>query len=109
MERIELGDDDVLVMTGEEKRFLNQSTVRVIEIGNAVASNNATFGIWRESGVKCEVLRTGGGGWTKGTAYIRAVVDFVPDIKGEIIESREEDKSVLDDLREQLNKDVPTH
>lgn len=99
MERIELDRHDVLYMLEKDGRFLAQATLKVLEVEFALVQSHATFKIWKNDGVRCEVLREGGE-WTEGTVYIRAVVDFIPDKPEPEVEDG--DKSVLDDLRQKL-------
>lgn len=98
-ERIELDRHDVLFILGNEKHFVDQRTIKALEIGNAVANQHVVFRNWKNDGVECEVLQQGGQ-WVAGRAYVRAVVDFVPDEPEPKVEDG--DKSVLDDLRQKL-------
>ncbi|PAX52062.1 KGK domain-containing protein [Brunnivagina elsteri] len=109
-EIIELGDDDVISMKNINLNLTKQLMSKFSDV-KQVAKNYVGNPLleWISNGTECEVLQINGGGWIKGRISARIAIDFVPDAKEEIIEVEEGDKSVLDDLREQLNKDVPTH
>lgn len=108
-EKFELGSDDVISIENLNLSLTKKSMSRFSEI-NKVAKNYAGNPLleWINNEIECEVLQVKGGGWIKGRAKAYILIEFIPDIEKEIIES-DEDKSVLDDLREQLSKDVPTH
>lgn len=103
--RIELDRHDVLFVVAKDGRFLSQPTIKALEIESALVQSHATFKIWKNDGVECEVLQQGGE-WASGRAYIRAVIDFVPDEEipeVESVEIKQLMESPLDDLRDKLD------
>lgn len=108
-EKFELGSDDVISVEYPTMSLSKKSMSKFSETKEAANGYAAQpLLAWITHGVECEVLQVKGGGWVKGRIKACVSIEFIPDIEKAIIES-EDDKSVLDDLREQLNKDVPTH
>ena len=56
-------------------------------------NNNA----WFEEGVVFQILRAGAPGWQKGKLKINVTLEFIPD-------EPEENKSPLDDVRQEIDK-----
>ncbi|BAZ38674.1 KGK domain family protein [Calothrix sp. NIES-4101] len=106
----ELKNDDVLVMTGGGERFINQPTTRIKEIMAVILQSHKAFGSWRDDGVECEVLcADGGGGWRKGRATVRFVIDFAPyvtDQEEDETETANQTDKTLNDLRQQLGRNT---
>ena len=65
------------------------------QINNSLNIQNSN--IWFSRGTNCEILRAGSKGWQKGKLKINVTLEFVPD--------EPEEKSPLDDVRQELNKD----
>ncbi|NJR19334.1 MAG: hypothetical protein HC785_29095 [Calothrix sp. CSU_2_0] len=96
-----LNRDDVVQILEDGKSLCNGDTFTVEQAIEALIEslNDSDLVSWGRSGVRCRYLSATSGGWKAGKVRLSLV--FAPD--GEC------DKSVLDDLREQLSKDVPTH
>ena len=61
---------------------------RLIELNNNV---------WFEEGVDFQILRAGSSGWQKGKIKINVSLEFIPD--------EPEEKSPLDDVRQEIDRD----
>ncbi|HEY9771779.1 MAG TPA: KGK domain-containing protein [Coleofasciculaceae cyanobacterium] len=53
--------------------------------------------LWFHEGEECEILRAGSKGWQKGKIKINVTLEFIPD--------EAEEKSPLDDVRQELDRD----
>ena len=58
---------------------------------------NQDNNVWFEEGVDFQILRAGSKGWQKGKLKINVTLEFIPD--------EPEEKSPLDDVRQELNKE----
>jgi KGK domain len=104
MERIELGDNDVVDMPAVWN-FTNTSTSKMKDIRDSFFTFLGQRYWWFSAcGVDCKVLPEAGDGWRKGK--LKLIMVFEP---GPIPEAPNVVVSVLDDLREPLSKDVPAH
>jgi KGK domain len=117
MSGFELNDDDV-VFTGNttSPNFGLSSTFKISELvkaaikwvaGTGGASGHANpFVNWfTVDGVKCQILRSQGGGWKSGKLIFK--LEFIPDdpesfVKDSLLKTNKPG-SPLDDLRSQLN------
>ena len=59
--------------------------------------NRRNQSTWFTKGEECEILQAGSKGWQKGKMKINITLEFIPD--------EPEEKSPLDDVRQELNKD----
>lgn len=63
-------------------------------------SNNSSLknsNDWFYGGKKCEILQAGAKGWQKGKLKINVTLEFIPD--------EPEEKSPLDDVRQEIDRD----
>ena len=58
--------------------------------------NKVDNNVWFEEGVSFEILRAGSPGWQKGKMRINVTLEFIPD--------EPEEKSPLDDVRQELEQ-----
>ena len=72
------------------------SMVNYIANNSDFKSNNSIKS-WFSQGEECEILRAGSPGWQKGKIKINVTLEFIPD--------EPEEKSPLDDVRQELNLD----
>jgi hypothetical protein len=95
MERIELGDNDVVNMPAG-MNFTNAQTSRMKELRESFAGSLGGKGVWVSSGVDCEALLEKGDGWRKGKLKLVMVFELepIPEVNNDVV-------SVLDDLRNQ--------
>jgi KGK domain len=105
MERIELGDDDVISMKTVNLSLTKYLMSKFSDIKNAAKgyAGNPLLE-WISHGVECEILQTKGGGWIKGRISARITIDFIPDaIEIPLGTDTTICDSGLDDLRKKFN------
>ena len=94
--------NDYLINISKFKSLIQSSfTYSGISSVCSYIANNSSLensNVWFYGGKKCETLQAGSKGWQKGKIKINVTLEFIPD-------EAEEDKSPLDDVRQELNKD----
>ena len=101
----ELNDDDVLSMKDVKLSLVGTTTFRINQLKTALQERfrNLTEGgygyHWLE-GIECEILKTSGGGWKKGTIRLR--LELVLDEPEPEPEPVNDDPNSLDSLRTEL-------
>lgn len=65
---------------------------------NQKLQNQCNAKLWLEDGEKCEILKAGSSGWQKGRIKLKInlTLEFIPD-------EPQEEKSPLDDVRQEIN------
>ena len=94
-------ETDYLVNISKFKDIVHYSfsKTRISSICDCITRNSSlqNSNAWFYEGKKCEILQAGSQGWQKGKIKINVTLEFIPD--------ESEEKSPLDDVRQELNKD----
>ena len=95
-------ESENLVSVGKLKHIVNQSFYEyAVDEIIATLSNHPDLknsGEWFYEGEECEILKADSMGWQKGKLKINVTLEFIPD-------EPEENKSPLDDVRQQIDLD----
>ena len=79
------------------RQKLHIQPTRWVDNGRGKKVINQNNNVWFEEGVDFQILRAGSKGWEKGKLKINVTLEFIPD--------EPEEKSPLDRVRQELNRD----
>lgn len=107
--KLGLTDDDVVSTGGGQNMMKLASLLQSLlnwSQGLSAPWPNPQAGWFRENGIRCEILRTNGGGWQAGKLRFR--LEFIPDNPEAFTNEptvTHQPESPLDDLRAKLNNE----